>query len=260
MIDSHTHLSDEKFNIDRYEIIEKCLTNNINVFVEILCSSKEWEFKKLFNNYRNNFFFACGIHPHYTAELSDETIRKLELELKEENVIAIGEIGLDYWWDSERKKEQFELLKTQLSISDKIQKPVIFHLRNSKNGDNAYRDFFDFIKENWKFNRKIRGIIHSFSGDTEDAKNAVDSGLLIGINATVTYPRNQKLRDVIKLVGIENILTETDCPYLPPQSMRGKRNTPLSIIEIINQTSEVVGLEQNIIKEKIDDNFKKFIS
>lgn len=253
MVDSHTHLSDQLFDKDRDDIIKECLLHKITTFLEILCSANEWNRFRYFDKYKKNFYFSFGIHPHYLNELNDVNIKDLRSYLNYEDAIAIGECGIDLFYHPQTLNSQLELLELHIDLAEEFKKVIIFHIRSSKLM-NAYKIFFEFIKT-----RKLKygGVIHSFSGDIEDAKMAIENGFSLGINATITYPKNEKLRDVVKYAGIKHILTETDSPYLPPQLIRGKRNTPLSIKEIINTISTLTKMEIEAIDEEITTNFKR---
>ena len=150
-----------------------------------------------------------------------------------------------------------------MKISKELEKPAIFHCRNGKNPkiDNAYQDLFEILVKEWEYNSNTnkRGILHSFSGSIGDAKKAIELNLYLGINGTFTYPKNKELREIVKIVGINNIVIETDCPYLPPQSMRGKRNTPLSVIEILNEVAAFLGVKFSEFQERIFLNSTSFI-
>lgn len=261
-IDTHAHLSDSAFEQDRQTLIENIFSKGISNIFEILCSAKDWDKTNLFEKYKEKFYFAFGIHPEYIEQNEDKNFLLLKEKLRNEKAIFIGEIGLDYWWDNSHKEEQKELLKKQLEISNEISKPVVFHCRNGKTPqDNAYTDLFDEIYKYWDYKGKNnkRGILHSFSGDFKDAQKAIELGIYLGINGTFTYPKNGKLREIVKKFGIENIVLETDCPYLPPQSIRGQRNTPLSIIEICQSISNYLEKGFGIVRERVYLNSISFI-
>jgi len=256
MIDSHLHLSDEKFDNDRDNIIKISIENKINTFFEILCMPSEWERIKYFEKYSKNFYFSLGIHPHYFKNYSDDDIKNLEeLIQKNKQIIGVGETGIDLWYYPQNISEQIELMLKQIDIANKHKKILVFHIRNSKENSKAYEEFFNVTKNKIK----TKSIIHSFSGNYENAKKAIDSGFYIGINATITYPKNINLREMIKKIDLTNILTETDSPYLPPQRIRGKRNDPLSIKDIIESISEITNTNPTEVEEKIEENFQNII-
>ncbi|MBP7795939.1 MAG: TatD family hydrolase [Elusimicrobiales bacterium] len=258
MIDSHLHLSDSQFDIDRYNLIDNCLSKNFKSFLEILCSADDWDKYHLFEKYADYFYFAFGIHPEYPSHLNDNNLRMLEKYLNIKNAIAVGEIGIDLWYYPDSIGQQLQLMEAQVDIANRLKKPLIFHIRNPRESNKAYDEFFAFIKTRIKNSMEIPAVIHSFSGTLEDVSKALDLGFMIGINATLTYPKNQILRDAVKKAGIKNILTETDSPYLPPQSSRGKRNNPSNIAEIIRKISEILEIPFKEIEMQTEENFKRF--
>jgi len=256
MIDSHIHLSDKKFDLDRDKIIANSINDGILTFIEVLCSKFEWEKTTYFDKY-NNFLFSLGIHPHYFKQTLDQDIKKLETLIKcNKKIIAVGEIGIDLWYYPQNLKEQIDLMLKQINIANINKKIIIFHIRNPKDSTKAYDEFFNVTKN--IINTKV--ILHSFSGSYDDAKKAIDRGFYIGINATITYPKNTYLREIIKKIPLSYILTETDSPYLPPQRIRGKRNEPSSIKDIIETIAEVLNTDFKTIETHIEKNFKMLIN
>ncbi|GAB4030066.1 MAG: TatD family hydrolase [Elusimicrobiota bacterium] len=260
--DTHTHLSDDSFDNDRQFVISSCAGLNIKIFFEVLCAPLDWDRDVLFSSYADNFYFAYGIHPEYASQSAIADLSKLELKLKGKKSIFIGEIGLDYYWVNDNKEKQKELLLSQLALSEKLFMPCVFHCRNGKEpSDNAYEDLLDLLEKNWKYSKSSgkRGVLHSFSGTQKDAVRAIELGLFLGVNGTFTYPKNGYLREIVKKAGIENIVLETDCPYLPLQSSRGKRNTPLSIPEISAEIASFCSLSPTKTAETLYDNSISFI-
>lgn len=242
--DSHTHLSDSAFNTDRDEIIKRSISLGVKYFAEIACEPNYWEKGLLLQKkYPENIFLSLGLHPHNCDKLTSENLEKLKSLCGQKNVSAIGEIGLDYAKSMHAKDLQKQTLVTILNETQNLNKPIILHCRNSFDGkENAYKDLFEILKNRWNapINKKYGGILHCFSGTYAEAKEAVNMGLLLGINGTITYPKNEHLRETARKIGIKNLITETDCPYLPPQNQRGKRNSPLNIPEIYRALSETL--------------------
>lgn len=262
-IDTHAHLSDKAFDPDRETVASAAAAAGVEKVFEILCSAEDWGKAALFEKFPAKFYFAVGIHPEYADQLKEENFAELRALAAGPGNILIGETGFDYWWDVSRKKEQGELLSRQLALSAELFKPCVFHCRNGKDpkADNAYRDLLDALKREWKYGGKNgkRGIMHSFSGSWEDAAESLDLGLYLGINGTFTYPRNGDLRETVRKAGLENIVFETDCPYLPPQSIRGKRNSPSSVPEICGAVAGHLGKTVSETAEKVYLNSLSFI-
>ena len=256
--DTHAHLCDEAFDNDRGEVIANAMGFGVNKFIEISCDAKDWEkAEKLCSEYKNSVFPVFGIHPEYAGTETENDLKKLREYLKKPFSVALGEIGLDYYWEPEKKGEQFALLEKMINISNDLNMPAVFHIRNPKDakiGD-AYKDTINEIKKLWKFEGKNkRGVFHCFAGNYNDAKAALDLGNYIGINGTFTYKRNYDLRDIAKKVGVQNLLLETDCPYLPPEGKRGKRNDPGNIPIIAEAVAEYLNIKIEELAEIANQN------
>ena len=253
-IETHSHLNDKSFDADRAEVIEKAFKSGVGKIIEIACSSAEWgPAEALCAAYKGGITAAFGIHPQYAAELTPENLKTLSVFLKKDDCSGIGEIGLDYYWDNSGKEAQFRLLEAQLEISNSSGRVCVVHARNGKEAgtDNAYLDLALELKKNWTLNnrRRARGVLHCFSGSWADAKAGLDLGMFLGVNGTFTYKKNDELRAIVKKAGFANIVLETDCPYLPVQSRRGKRNDPSSIPEIARAAADYLGVKPEGLAE-----------
>lgn len=258
MIDSHIHLSDKRFDADRDDVILRSVEMGVRYFLEVLTSPCEWERWRFFEGY-NEFYFSFGIHPHEAERYSHNDLQKIADYLALKNSIAVGETGVDLWYYEEKLNKQLELFEIMLNIAYRYSKPLILHIRNSKDGKSGYKIVYEFLKPRKNLITK-GGIVHSFSGLADEAKLFVDSGFLIGINATITYPKNHNLHQTVKLLPLNSLLTETDSPYLPPQDIRGKRNDPRSIRYIVEAIAAIKGLEKDIVEKTIDENFLRFLA
>ena len=257
-IETHAHLNDKAFDHDRDAVIGKSFANGVDKIVEIACAGGEWAAgEKLAASREGKIFCAFGLHPEYVKDAGPQRLAELPGWLSKTCCVALGEIGLDYWWEPEKKAEQLQLLAEQLPLSEKFLKPVVFHARNGRDraaGD-AYHDLALELKK-WTFNnkKKARGILHCFSGSWEDVKAGLDLGLLLGINGTFTYKNNEPLREMVKKAGLENIVLETDCPYLPVQTMRGKRNDPSYIPDIARAAAGYLNVRVEALGEVTTEN------
>jgi len=253
-IDTHCHLNDKSFDADRAGVIEKAFRSGVTQIIEIACAAAEWgPAEDLCAAHKGGISAAFGIHPQYAEDLTPENLIKLSGFLKKDSCAAIGEIGLDYYWDNSKKEAQFKTLDAQLAMSNSSGRVCVFHARNGKEAraDNAYLDLILKLKEKWTLNnhKRARGVLHCFSGTWEDARAGLDLGMFLGVNGTFTYKKNNDLRAIIKKAGFANIVLETDCPYLPVQSMRGKRNDPSSIPEIGRAVAEYLGVKPEGLAE-----------
>jgi len=259
--DSHAHLSDEAFSSDREAVISRAISAGVELIVEVGCEVSAWESAlSLCRSRPENFVCALGLHPHNCGELNAANLAALKKLLPEPQVIAVGEIGLDYARSTFPRQKQLEVLAELLKLASSAGKPVIFHCRSSFDGKlNAYADLFASIKTCWTPpSGKFSGILHCFSGDGADAGSAAEAGLLLGVNGTVTYPKNDGLREIFRRAGAGRLVLETDCPYLPPQSARGKRNEPSAIPEICRALAETLGIAPEAAAETSFQNLRSF--
>ena len=189
---------------------------------------------------------ALGIHPEEIRTVTDEDMEWLRKEAAANGKIAaIGEIGLDYYWDKDNKEQQKEFFERQLVLAKELKKPVIVHSRE------AALDTYEVIKAS--ADRDNSGVIHCFSYSKEEAKKYLDMGFYIGIGGVLTFKKAAKIREVVEYVPIDRILLETDCPYLAPEPFRGKRNSSLYIPEVVKKIAEIKQLDYD---EVIDITFK----
>lgn len=229
-IDTHCHLFNEYYdNIE--EIINKCKDNNIKrIIVSGVDMKSNKEVLDLVNKY-DIVYGSIGFHPTELGDFSYEDLVWLEEHINDDKIVAIGEIGLDYHYDNTDKDKQHDILKRQLDIAQKYNKPIIFHSRD------AIGDTYIILKE-----YKLRGSIHCYSGSVEKAREFTKLGYMIGVGGVVTYKNSKVLKEVVKDIDMSYILLETDAPYLTPESYRGKRNDSSYIGEIAKVIGELKGL------------------
>lgn len=257
LIETHAHLNDKVFDADRKEVLGRAAGLGVGKLVEIACAPGEWaQGEELSAAFPDQVRCAFGAHPEYTKTLSPELLAGLEAFLGKPCAVALGEVGLDYWWELGTKEEQLALLETQLPLCSKFSKPAVFHARNGKTPDqDAYADLLAALKK-WPYRPagRFRGVLHCFSGSWADASAGLDLGLLLGVNGTFTYKKNDDLRETIRKAGLENIVLETDCPYLPPQSARGRRNDPSFLPEIAALVAAHLGAGNAQVADKTTAN------
>lgn len=257
LIDTHTHLNDKAFDADRAGVLGRVFAAGVERVVEIACQPNEWaQGEALCAGYPGRAACAFGAHPEYTKSLPPDIFSELEKYLAKPCAVALGEVGLDYWWEIGSREEQLALLAAQLPLCSKFGKPAVFHARNGKTPDkDAYADLLAHLKSwNYAPRRKFRGVLHCFSGGWTDAKAGLDLGLLLGVNGTFTYKKNEGLRETVRKAGAANIVLETDCPYLPPQGSRGQRNDPSFIPEIAAMVAGHLGLSNTNIADATTAN------
>lgn len=257
LIETHSHLNDKAFDADRAAVTDRAFASGVGKIVEIACQPSEWAQGEAFcAAYPGKVSCAFGAHPEYTKTLPPDLLAQLELYLAKPCAVALGEVGIDYWWDIGPKEAQLALLNLQLPLCAKFNKPAVFHARNGKTPEqNAYADLLAALRR-WEHKpaRRFRGVLHCFSGTWADARAGLDLGLCLGVNGTFTYKKNGDLRETAKKAGIENIVLETDCPYLPPEGSRGQRNNPAFIPEIAAMVASYLGLSNSGVADKTTAN------
>ena len=233
LIDSHCHLLASEYQDVHSEIkdainkgIEKLIINGYDV-----ASSKEAV--ELSKEYKE-VYAAVGIGPENIDGVTDNDLIVIQNLAKEKKTVAVGEIGLDYYWTKENKEEQIKVFKRMLNIAKENNLPVIIHSRNS------ISDIYKIVKE-----YNITGIMHCYSGSKEMAKEFIKLGFLIGIGGVVTFKNAKEIKEVVKSINIENISLETDSPYLTPEPFRGKKNNPSNLKFIASKIAELKGVSSD---------------
>lgn len=244
LIDTHCHLYKEYYG-DIDNIIKLSKENNVMDYINNGCDAKSnIEVLESVEKY-SSVYGALGIHPENVSNYTLDDIKFIEDNLSNPKIVAIGEIGLDYHYSKENKDEQIKLLELQLELAEKYNIPVIIHSRE------ATEDTINTLK---KYN--VKGVIHSFSGSLETARIYIKMGYLLGINGVITF-KNCNLKDTLKEIPIENIVLETDSPYLTPVPFRGKQNNPSHILDIAKFIGEIYDLSLEEVAKVTTDNVKK---
>lgn len=244
--DTHAHFDDEKFDENRDILIEEMHSNGvdyiINVGADIKSSQKSMELAEKYDF----IYAAVGVHPHEVENMTDGDIDKLRKFAEYEKVVAIGEIGLDYYYDFSSRDKQRYWFERQLKLAYELNLPVSIHSRE------AARETFDIIK-----NSNVRkGVIHAYSGSAEMAKDYIDMGFYIGVGGVVTFKNAKKLIDVVSLAPIERILLETDSPYLSPVPVRGTVNNSQNLKYVAEKIGEIKQIEPKKVCEITAQNAK----
>lgn len=237
LIDTHCHLLSSSYD-DVNSVIENTFSNGID---KIIINGYDLETSKeavmLSNNYEN-VYAAVGIGPESVESITKEDIEEIKRLASSKKVVAIGEIGLDYYWTKENKDLQICIFREMLEIAKNNNLPVIVHSRE------AIEDTYKLVKE-----YNVTGSMHCFSGSLESAREFIKLGFLIGIGGVVTFKNAKKIKEVVKEIDLSSIVIETDSPYLSPEPLRGKVNTPSNIPYIIE---EIVRIKEASYDEVVD--------
>lgn len=234
IFDTHAHYDDEAFDTDREELLGSMRENNVQYIVNVGASMQGvLDTVSLMEKY-DLVYGALGIHPDHAGDLTEKEMEQLHALLQKEKAVAVGEIGLDYYWDKASREVQKKWFAEQLHLASELELPINVHSRE------ASQDSFDLIcAEHAKRPGFRGGIIHCYSGSPEMAREYVKRGYHIGIGGVVTFKNARVLKEVAAQIPLEAIVVETDCPYLAPMPYRGKRNSSLFIPYIIEEIARI---------------------
>lgn len=236
IIDTHCHIYNSEME-NAEEIIREAANNDIILILNGTDPESNEEVLELSKKYENAYA-ALGYFYTFADEINDELISQLDNQLNNDKVVAVGEIGLDYYKGKENRDKQIELFEKMLALAKKHELPVIVHSRK------AMQDTYDMLKRH-----DLVGSLHSYQGSAEMAKQFIKLGFCLGVGGTITHSNNKKTRKMLKEIGISNIVVETDSPYLPPEGKRGEENNPMNLRYIIEKIAEELEMsEEEIIK------------
>lgn len=231
IFDTHAHYDDEAFNEDRVTLLnslaEHGIENVVNIGASIQSTKNTLQLMKQYSF----IYGTVGVHPSETGELNDTLMGWLKHVAKEPKVVAIGEIGLDYYWDEPERELQKHWFIQQLQLARELQLPVVIHSRD------AAKDTLDIMQA--EHAETIGGVVHCFSYGVEMAREYLDMGFFVGIGGVVTFQNGKKLKEVVEYIPLERIVLETDCPYLSPVPNRGKRNSSLNLPYVVDAISQL---------------------
>lgn len=246
--DTHTHLYIEDFDNDRKDIIQRAIDLNVTrFFVPAIDSNYSEVMFKLEQDYPENIFLMVGLHPTHVKEDYKKELAHVERLLEQRSFVAIGEIGIDLYWDKSTLIIQQEAFRTQIRLAKKYKLPIVIHSRES------FDEIFDILEE--EKGDDLFGIFHCFTGTLEQAHRAISYNMKLGIGGVVTF-KNGKIDQFLNQIALEHIVLETDSPYLSPVPYRGKRNESGYIIRVLEKLSELYDLSQEKIAEITTANSK----
>ena len=252
-IDTHTHLYSESFDEDRDIMIARAQELDITDFVlpaiDSTYTTKMWDLKE---RYPESMHVMVGLHPtHVKPESLADELRHVENELALRKHIAIGEIGVDLYWDKSTKEIQKEAFAQQIQWAKQYDLPIVIHCRD------AFNEVFEVLEK--EKNDRLRGVFHCFTGTKEDALRAIDFNLMLGIGGVVTF-KNGKIDTFLNEIDIKHIVLETDAPYLAPTPYRGKRNESSYLVEVADKLSKIYNISIAEVGEITTNNAKKIFN
>lgn len=253
-IDSHAHIDGPEFDADREQVIQRARDAGVSAILNVGTGdphSGVLERAIQLAESHPDIYAALGTHPH-DARLFDERAeeRTWKLVTGSSKVVAWGEIGLDFHYDNSPREVQIDVFQWQLRLARELSLPVIIHTRE------AEKETADILESHWA-DSKLPGIMHCFSGSAHLAQRAIDMGFSISFSGIVTFKKAEELREVAKLVPLDRLLIETDCPYLTPVPFRGKRNEPAYVVEVARCLAGLRGLEIEELAEITTNNFRR---
>ena len=251
IFESHAHYDSSKFSEDREELLNSMQENGVGTIVNAGATWKSVTTGLELANQYPFVYAALGLHPDEVGDLNEERFAILKAECQKEKVVAVGEIGLDYYWDNESHDIQKKWFIRQLELARELDLPVIIHSRD------AAEDTLKIMKEHAQ---GMRGVIHCFSYSKEMAEEYVKLGFHIGVGGVVTFKNGKKLKEVVEAIPIERILLETDSPYLAPEPHRGKRNSSLYLPHIAQMIADLKGITYEEVVAQTEKNGKELFS
>ena len=237
--DTHAHYDSGAFNADRFEILDSMPGSNVGLIVDPGCDLISSKAAIELSNRYEFVYAAVGWHPEDMDKLSDEAYAEMEKLAEHPKCVAIGEIGLDYYWDASHKEEQKALFRRQIELALKFNKPVIIHDRE------AHGDSFDIVCDY----PELRGVFHCYSGSVEMAQELLKRGWYLGFDGPITYKNARKALEVLESCPLDRIVIETDSPYLTPVPNRGKRNDSRQLEFVVAKIAEVKGISPEEIAD-----------
>jgi len=250
--DTHTHLYSEAFDEDRKEMIKRAMDKNVfRFFVPAIDSTYTNSMLQLQKEYPDNIFLMMGLHPTHVKENYKDELKHVEDMLASNKFYAIGETGIDLYWDRSTLQIQKKAFKHQIKLAKQYKLPVVIHCRDS------FNEIFEVLEEEKGSN--LFGIFHCFTGTIDQAKKAISYNMKLGIGGVVTF-KNGKIDQFLNEIGLEHIVLETDSPYLSPAPYRGKRNESSYIINVLKKVSEIYDVSEEKIAEVTTQNSKEIFS
>lgn len=251
LFDSHVHLDDEKFNDDREEVIARAQKNGVSWMINPGDSMASSARAIALAEQHEAIYAAVGVHPHEAAAVEEGDYERLAAWTKQPKVVAIGEIGLDYYYDLSPREVQQKVMIRQLDVARQTGMPVIIHDRD------AHGDIVEILKKEGK---GLQGVFHCFSGSWEMARIVLGLGFYLAVGGSLTFKNAAKLPAVVTAVPLERLLLETDCPYLTPRPYRGRRNEPAYVRLVAEEVARLRHMELSGLAEATTGNVRRLFS
>jgi TatD DNase family protein len=259
--DSHAHLDGPQFASDREATIQRAYDAGVRALLAIGNGNGPDEMGCAIPfAVRYPWIYASvGVHPHEARLLTTAHLEQMRELARHPRVIAIGEIGLDYWYDHSPRPSQQQVLRRQLEVAAEARLPILIHCRPSQNSTDAWDELLAILRGQWAATG-LGGVMHCFSGELEHARASLDLGFMLSFAGNISYPKAQNIRDAAAVVPLDRFLLETDCPYLAPIPYRGKRNEPAYVVETARHFGQLRGISAEEAGAKALENFRNFFA
>lgn len=265
LVDSHAHLDSPRYDTDREELLQRAWQQGVRTVLSIGIGDGPDTMQRALELSRDyagkpgipRILATAGIHPHEARLADHAALAKLDDLLASPDVLAVGEIGLDYYYDHSPRPQQKQAFAQQMELAAAKRRPIIIHCRPSEGGTDAWDDTLEMIEAHWA-QTNLGGILHCFTGGWEHARRALDRGFLISFAGNITFPRAENIRQVAARVPLDRMLIETDAPFLAPIPHRGKRNEPAWVGRVADKLGEVCGVPADQIAFGTANNFFRF--
>ena len=248
IFDTHAHYDDRQFEEDREELLGSMRENGVELIVDAGSDIASWDKIEQLTDRYPFIYGAIGVHPDEVGELDEEKMKRMEQLLAREKMVAVGEIGLDYYWDKENRDLQKMWFIRQLELAKQLDLPVIIHSRE------AAADTMEIMKQ---YAGELSGVIHCYSYSKEMAQEYIKMGFYIGVGGVVTFKNAKKLKEVVENIPLTSIVLETDCPYMAPEPNRGKRNNSAYIRYVAEKIAELKGITYEEVVEQTEKNARE---
>jgi len=257
LTDTHSHIYAEEFDADRAEVVARALAAGVTTILLPAIDKESYQHQEeLAASNPRLFRQMMGLHP---TSVGDSWEQDLEIAREllfgaPDKYVGVGEVGLDFYWDTTYRSQQEEALRRQMDWAQELNKPLALHVRNGKEeGCDAYSVVLDMIESH---HGALRGVLHCFSGSADDARRAVDAGFMLGIGGVVTYKKST-LPDIVATIPLEHLLLETDAPYLAPVPHRGRRNESAYVAIVAHKVAEIKNVSFDTVANSTSENAKR---
>ncbi|MGE5342198.1 MAG: TatD family hydrolase [Candidatus Omnitrophota bacterium] len=251
-IDFHCHLDFKDFDTNRKEIIDQCFNSGLSTIITVADPYQKDSFERTAETLQYNSRILCmaGAHPHNADKYTNEIEKGMIAFIEKHHAVGFGETGLDFHYNFSSPDNQRRVFKRQIAIAQELQLPLIIHSRI------AEQDVLQILEES-KFDRPV--VFHCYTGNIKDAEEIVKRGYYISISGIVTFKKSEELRDVVRILPLDRIFTETDSPFLAPVPFRGETNNPLHVIEVAQKVAEIKNIPVEELNRHVNENLKRII-